>query len=64
MSCRGFNVFLDMSLYAEVDTAMLINGVNTMIKVVTKLLLFKGPTDDRHKRMKYGDCQDDEAQDF
>lgn len=57
-------MFLDRSLYAEVDTAMLINGVNTMIKVVTKLLLFKGPTDDRHKRMKYGDRQDDEAQDF
>lgn len=49
-------------LYAAVDRVMLINGVITMLKVLTGLLLSKDSTDDKQKHLKYGDRQDDEAQ--
>ena len=49
-------------LYVEVDRRMLINGVNTMLKVATDLLLPKKTAGDTNKRLKYDDHRDDGAQ--
>ncbi|XP_066323111.1 uncharacterized protein [Miscanthus floridulus] len=49
-------------LYAEVDRRMLTNGVNTMLKVATDLLLPKKTAGDKNKRLKYDDHRDDGAQ--
>jgi hypothetical protein len=49
-------------LYAEVDRKMLINGVHTMLKVATDLLLQKESVGDKNKRLKYKDHRDDGAQ--
>ena len=46
-------------LYAEVDKEMLINGVNTMLREATRLLLPKSTAEDRMKRLKSGDDDDD-----
>jgi len=46
-------------LYAEVDKEMLINGVNTMLREATRLLLPKSRVEDRMKRLKSGDDDDD-----
>ena len=49
-------------LYTEVERKMLINGVNTMLKVATDLLLQKKSSGDKNKRLKYDDHRDDGAQ--
>ena len=51
-------------LYTEVERKMLINGVNTMLKVATNLLLQKKSSGDKNKRLKYDDHRDDGAQDI
>lgn len=48
-------------LYEEVDRRMLINGVNTMLKVATDLLLPKKTPGDEIKRLKYDDHSDNGA---
>lgn len=47
-------------LYAEVDKEMLVNGVNTMLRVAARLILTKNSADGQ-KRLKLG--EDDEAAD-
>ena len=47
-------------LYAEVEREMLINGVNTMLREATRLLLSKSTVEDRMKRLKSGDDDDDD----
>lgn len=44
-------------LYEEVDKTMLINGVNTMLRVAADLLLPKGPAME-HKHLKYDDSSE------
>jgi len=51
-----------IGLYAEVDRKMLINGVRTMLKVATDLLLQKESASDKNKRLKYKDHRDDGSQ--
>jgi len=51
-------------LYTEVERKMLINGVNTMLKVATDLLLQKKSSGDKNKCLKYDDHRDDGAQDI
>ena len=53
---------LDSGLYAEVDRVMLINGVNTMLKVVKELLLSQESPEDKYKRLKLDDGKDGEDQ--
>jgi hypothetical protein len=48
-------------LYADVDKEMLINGVNTMLRVAARLILTKNNTDGV-KRLKAG--EDDDAADM
>lgn len=50
-------------LYAEVDRMMLINGVNTMLKVAIELLLSQKSDDEKHKRLKLQDDRKDDDQD-
>ena len=50
--------------YTEVERKMLINGVNTMLKVATDLLLQKKSSGDKNKCLKYDDHRDDGAQDI
>ncbi|CAD6260344.1 unnamed protein product [Miscanthus lutarioriparius] len=45
-------------LYAEVDRVMLINGVNTMLKVAKELLLSQESPEDKYKRLKLDDGKD------
>ena len=45
-------------LYAEVDRRMLINGVNTMLKVASNILLPQNPAEDQYKRLKQDDRPD------
>lgn len=45
-------------LYAEIDSMMLINGVNTMLKVASDLLLPHNPAKDQCKRLKQDDHPD------
>ena len=49
---------LDSGLYAEVDRVMLINGVNTMLKVAKELLLSQESPEDKYKRLKLDDGKD------
>lgn len=42
-------------LYAEVDREMLINGVNTMLRVAVELLLPQDVAGGNVKRLKQGD---------
>jgi len=49
-------------LYAEVDRRMLINGVNTMLKVASGLLLPQRQAGDHRGRLEQGDRQEDENQ--
>jgi hypothetical protein len=41
---------------------MLVNGVNTMLKVAAKLLLPQGSVDDKHKRLRFKDGGGDDDQ--
>jgi len=49
-------------LYAEVEREMLINGVNTMLKVAAKILAPKSKVEDRQGRLQQGDPQADDDQ--
>ncbi|XP_066316654.1 uncharacterized protein [Miscanthus floridulus] len=49
-------------LYAEVDRRMLINGVNTMLKVSSNILLPQNQAEDQYKRLKQDDRPDDDNQ--
>jgi len=49
-------------LYAEVEKEMLINGVNTMLKVAAKILAPKSKVEDRQGRLQQGDPQADDDQ--
>lgn len=44
-------------LYEKVDKEMLINGVNTMLRVAVDLLTSKDSNEER-KRLKYGESAD------
>jgi hypothetical protein len=47
-------------LYPEMDRAMLIDGVNTMLRVATEIFISQNPADGVQKRQKIEDQQDDE----
>ena len=49
-------------LYAEVDRKLLINGVNTMLKVASDLLLSQRQHKEQCKRLKQDGGQDEEDQ--
>ena len=47
-----------IGLYPEIDRVMLINGVNTMLKVAKELLLSQESPEDKCKRLKHDDGKD------
>jgi hypothetical protein len=49
-------------LYAEVVREMLINGVNTMLKVAAKILAPKSKVEDRQERLQQGYPQADDVE--
>jgi hypothetical protein len=49
-----------IGLYAELDREMLINGVNTMLKVAAEILIPNGSDEDMQKQLKHGGQHGDE----